>query len=142
MSMKKHILPMMVFINMAHTSSETHDITNATRTNPSFTTNTCSVLSDGSVKHHKTCACLTQLSFMHTAIKAASVSLKEDTVSNVHAVLSTLGIHLYKPKYLTRGLSTTFLYTFRPAGLPKDILLSVLSVSKIAEKYKQHKITP
>lgn len=55
--MMKPILSVRVFVNMAHISLEITGITNATRTNPSSITDTSSVLSDGSVKPLKECAC-------------------------------------------------------------------------------------
>ncbi|RKU09550.1 hypothetical protein C6501_15270 [Candidatus Poribacteria bacterium] len=52
-------------------------------------------------------ASLTQLSFTDTATDAASQT--EQAMPDVQTVLNTLGIHWYKPKYLTRGLMTAYL---------------------------------
>lgn len=52
-------------------------------------------------------ACLTQLCFIDTT--ADGTSKTENTMPDVDTVLSTLGIHWYKPKNLTRGLMVAYL---------------------------------
>ena len=56
-------------------------------------------------------ASLTQLCWTHTMTDTASniSSETEKDVPDVDAMLQTLGIHWYKPRYLTRGIMVSFL---------------------------------
>ena len=55
-------------------------------------------------------ACLTQLCLTNTTDTTSNKSSEiEDDIPDVESVLQILGIHWYKPKYLTRGLMVAYL---------------------------------
>lgn len=58
-------------------------------------------------------ACLTQLLFTETTQEPATKTTRQQAKPSleVETVLRTLGIHWYKPKYITRGLMVAYLQT-------------------------------